>query len=87
MYQYLGFAVIIKFIAYKILVVERDFNFFRFSSFGFQDLCVVAVLVAIVRRNRGSPTRQPDNGDPSFSCLVNSMNRLCVRTGRERNIP
>ena len=46
-----GLAVIIKFIAYKILVVERYFNFFRFSSFGFQDLCVVAVLVAIVRRN------------------------------------
>ena len=47
MYQYLKLAMIIKFIAYKILVIKRYFNFFRFSSFDFQDLCVVAVLVAI----------------------------------------
>ena len=34
MYQYLGLALIIKFTAYKILVVERYFNFIRFSRFG-----------------------------------------------------
>ena len=50
-YWHLKLAVIIKFIAYNILVVERYFNFFRFSSFDFQDLCLVAVLVAIVRRS------------------------------------
>ena len=44
MYQYLGLALIIKFTAYKILVVERYFNFIRFSSFGFQDLGVVGVV-------------------------------------------
>ena len=50
MYQYLELALIIKFTTYKILVAEGYFNFIRFSSFGCQDLGVVAVVVAIVHR-------------------------------------
>ena len=42
-------VTVIKLRAYKILIVEGYFIFFQFSSFNFQDLCVVAVLVVIGR--------------------------------------